>query len=310
MAISEQFERHFATGVTTVARCWIMTRKDGEVYGFTDHDRDLMVGTVLCKADTGLTAHALEQTTGLSVDNTEALGMLSDASITEKDIRAGRFDGALVEAWLVNWETPSQTYLQFRGSVGELTREAGGFRAELVGQTEKLNTAQGRVYQKPCGAILGDARCRVDMSDPSHFAETVAVENKNEIEFIFDGLSGFADGWFERGRLCVKTGEGAGLTGVIRKDTPLPNGTRKIELWEAIRADMQLVDVVRLEVGCGKRADECRNKFDNFLNFQGFPNIPGEDWLMSYPIAFEQNDGSSLKADTTITDAIANGSSS
>lgn len=294
MPISEQFENHFATGVTTVARCWIMTRKDGETYGFTDHDRDLMVGTVLCKADTGLTAHALEQTTGLSVDNTEALGMLNDASITEKDIRAGRFDGALVEAWLVNWETPSQTYLQFRGSVGELTREAGGFRAELVGQTEKLNTAQGRVYQKPCGAILGDARCKVDLSDPAHFAEVSAIENKSEISFIFEGLSGFAEGWFERGRLIVKTGEGAGLIGVVRKDTVLEGGKRKIELWEAIRAEMQLSDLIRLEVGCSKRSAECQSKFANFLNFQGFPDIPGEDWLMSYPVASEQNDGGAL----------------
>ena len=294
MAISEQFENHFATGVTTVARCWVMTRKDGETYGFTDHDSDLMVGTVLCKADTGLTAHALEQTTGLSVDNTEALGLLSDASITEQDIRAGRFDGALVEAWLVNWQAPSQSYLQFRGTVGELTREAGGFRAELVGQTEKLNRPQGRAYQKPCGAILGDKRCTVNLADPAFSTEASAVINKSEIEFTFEGLTGFEDGWFERGRFVVKSGEGAGLVGIIRKDTTLPDGRRKIELWEAIRAEMHLSDLIQLEAGCDKRPETCKARFSNLLNFQGFPDIPGEDWLMSYPVASEQNDGGNL----------------
>lgn len=50
-------------------------------------------------------------------------------------------------------------------------------------------------------------------------------------------------------------------------------------------------------IGCGwkragdKRAVTCRKKFNNFLNFRGFPDIPGEDWLMSYPIPSERNDG-------------------
>ncbi len=42
---------------------------------------------------------------------------------------------------------------------------------------------------------------------------------------------------------------------------------------------------MRLEPGCDKRAETCREKFDNFLNFRGFPHIPGEDWLISYPVS-------------------------
>jgi uncharacterized phage protein (TIGR02218 family) len=38
-----------------------------------------------------------------------------------------------------------------------------------------------------------------------------------------------------------------------------------------------------LEAGCDKRAETCRLKFANFLNFRGFPHVPGEDWLASYP---------------------------
>ena len=58
--------------------------------GFTDHDRDIVVDGVTCRADTGMTAKALQQTTGLSVDNSEAVGALSDAAITEGEILAGR----------------------------------------------------------------------------------------------------------------------------------------------------------------------------------------------------------------------------
>jgi uncharacterized phage protein (TIGR02218 family) len=53
-------------------------------------------------------------------------------------------------------------------------------------------------------------------------------------------------------------------------------------------------DSVRLEAGCDKRGETCRLKFDNFLNFRGFPDIPGDEWLTSYPISSQANDGGSL----------------
>jgi uncharacterized phage protein (TIGR02218 family) len=55
-------------------------------------------------------------------------------------------------------------------------------------------------------------------------------------------------------------------------------------------------DVLRIEAGCDKRPETCRVKFANFVNFQGFPHVPGEDWLMSYPTAGSLNDGGSLQS--------------
>ena len=95
---------HLGTGITTTCRAWALTRRDGVVMGFTDHDRVLRFDGVAFRPDTGLTALALQQSTGLSVDNTEALGALCDAAIREEDIEAGRYDGADLRAWLVNWQ--------------------------------------------------------------------------------------------------------------------------------------------------------------------------------------------------------------
>lgn len=134
--MTQDFLDHLASGLTTLSRCWCLRRADGWVQGFTDHDTDISFDGVDFRAGTGLTANALMQTTGLSIDNSEALGALSDASVTEADIRAGRFDGAKVEAWLVNWENPAERILQFRGTLGEITRSGGAFRAELLGLTE------------------------------------------------------------------------------------------------------------------------------------------------------------------------------
>ena len=68
------FEAHLATGLTSVCRCWAVIRRDGVAYGFTDHDLSLNFDGLTYRADTGMSAKALVQSTGLSVDNTEAMG--------------------------------------------------------------------------------------------------------------------------------------------------------------------------------------------------------------------------------------------
>ncbi|WP_288928620.1 DUF2163 domain-containing protein [uncultured Maritimibacter sp.] len=283
MALSEDFLDHLQSGLTTLARCWLLRRKDGWVRGFTDHDTDVVFAGVTFRADTGLTAHALMQTTGLAIDNTEALGALSDASVTEADIRAGRFDGAEVEAWLVNWANPDERLLQFRGSLGEITRSGGAFRAELLGLTETLNRPQGRVYQSACSAVLGDGRCGFDTNQPGFSEELAVVAIEDDVRFTLDGADEQPERWFEKGRFAVLDGGAAGLVGVIKNDG-IGAGGRVVELWQALRAPMRVGDRVRIEAGCDKRHQTCRDRFDNIVNFRGFPHIPGEDRLLSVPV--------------------------
>ncbi|WP_417259018.1 DUF2163 domain-containing protein [Celeribacter sp.] len=284
---------HLESGNTTVARCWALTRRDGIVHGFTDHDLDLSFEGITFKADTGLTAQALEQTTGLSVDNTETLGALSSAAVDERDIEAGRYDGAKVRSWLVNWANTDERVMQFNGTFGEITRVAGGFRAELRGLTEMLNQTQGRVYHSACSAVLGGKGCGFDL-DSLGYTATVAVEAVESARvFRFADMVEFDDRWFERGRLIVQSGAAAGLIGIVKNDRLSGDG-RIVELWDPIRGEIAVGDTIRIEPGCDKRAETCRLKFNNFNNFRGFPHIPGEDWMAAYPSSQDDNDGGSL----------------
>jgi len=292
--VTEAFRAHVQTGVTTLCRCWAITRKDGVVFGFTDHDQPLEFDGIVFKANTGLSALALQQSTGLSIDNTEAVGGLSDAAVTEEDIEAGRFDGADVMAWLVNWADKDARWLQFRGSIGELRRAGGAFHAELRGLTEALNRPLGRVFQKPCTAVLGDAGCGFDTSTEGYSVD-IAVANVGEKRvFRWDALAGFEPGWFARGRLQVLDGAAQGLWGTIKWDRDTDEG-RTIELWEPVRGAIAQGTQVRLLAGCDKRMETCRLKFNNLLNYQGFPDIPGEDWVMAYPKQNGTNGGGSLR---------------
>lgn len=295
MGIQPELLQHLQTGLTTVAQAWAITRSDGVRYGFTDHDKDLSFEGFTFKASTGLTASAVEQGTGLSVDNAEAMGVLSDTAIRDEDIRAGRLDGAEVTTWMVNWSKPEERSVVFRGSIGELRRQGGAFVAELRGLAEQLNLPRGRVYQRPCAAVLGDSVCRVDVSAPQ-LSVVVGVDAAEDNRvFQIPNLPDFEPEWFMRGVLHVETGAGAGLSGLIKRDWLDASDMRHVELWEALGAQVHIGDQVRLVAGCDKRFETCRFKFQNGLNFQGFPDIPGEDWVTSYPVKDGANTGGSRR---------------
>ncbi|MEM9581919.1 MAG: DUF2163 domain-containing protein [Pseudomonadota bacterium] len=283
---------HLQSKATHVCRCWSVTRRDGFVFGFTDHDRPLSFDGITFKAESGMTARAMEQVTGLAVDNTQAVGALSDISVTESDINAGRFDGAEVKAWLVNWQEVAVRELQFSGSIGEVKCIDGAFHAELRGLSEGLNQAVGAVFERGCSATTGDAQCGVDLQAPEFSIEaTIGLVESNRL-LRFAPMVQFEDGWFKGGRCEVMSGEAEGLVGSIKSDE-IKDGQRVIGLWEEFRAPLTAGDSVVLEVGCDKCCATCHSKFNNLKNFRGFPHIPGEDWLMGYPSGSTRNDGRS-----------------
>lgn len=289
------FLAHVQGGLTTIAQAWAVTRTDGHVLGFTDHDRGLTFEGISFAPDSGLSAKALSQSTGLSVDNVEAVGLLSSDAITERDIEAGLYDGAEVRSWRVNWADVTMRWLFFRGTLGEIRRAEGAFHAELRGLTEALNRPLGRVFQKPCTAVLRDRACRFVLETPGFQAEFEVEVVQEALRFTWGALEGFSDGWFLGGRFDVLTGDAAGSWGVVKLDERR-GAVRVIELWQPIAGRVVAPgDRVRLTAGCDKRMATCRDKFQNLVNFQGFPDIPGEDWIVAYPTSSDPNTGGSRR---------------
>ena len=110
-------------GVTTLCRCWVIKRADGVTQGFTEHDEDIGLDAVTCRAGGGLTGSEVTQKLGLAVDSSEFSGALADDALNESDLAAGRFDGATVEIWLVDWSEPVLRLLLAKGTLGEVRRE-------------------------------------------------------------------------------------------------------------------------------------------------------------------------------------------
>jgi uncharacterized phage protein (TIGR02218 family) len=286
------------SGVTTLARCWKLMRRDGVVMGFTDHDRDLVVGGVTFRAGTGFSSSEAASRFDLSVDGAEISGALADDSLTDADLAAGRYDAAQVETWLVDWSDPQLKVLTARGTLGEVRREGQAFVAELRGLADLLSQESGRLYTARCGADLGDARCKVDLTNPAlRGAGAVSVVEGTSI-FVASGLDDFADGWFSLGRLLWTGGANAGLAIEI-KEHRLIAGHARLTLWQAMPEPIATDDAFTVTAGCDKSFATCRARFANTDNFRGFPQIPGNDFLLASPVqGAPGNNGLSLSPPT------------
>ena len=282
-----------AGGATTLARAWTLTRADGVRLGFTDHDRALTIDGVLHEPETGLTAEALEQASGLSIDTHSVEGALSSAAIADEDIEHGLYDGAEILFWLVDWTAPETRLLLARGWIGAIRRGAHGFEAEIVGLAEALNQPSGRVFARTCHRRLGDAGCGVDLLAPDFGGSGSVVEVRSGLALTVAGLDAFASRWFDRGALSWTDGANAGSVSHVKAHRRR-DGTVSLTLWQAPGLGVQQGDGFTITAGCDKAFATCRDKFDNILNFGGFPHMPGDDWVTTYPNTGEGHDGGSL----------------
>jgi uncharacterized phage protein (TIGR02218 family) len=190
-----------------------MSGSDGTRLGFTDHDRDLTLDAVVCRAASGWSQGAAETGGGLAAGSLAVGGVLDDDRIVEADVAAGLWDRATVALWRADWARPDLKVRLGRGRLSRIRREGQGFTAEVEGPLAALERVVGRTYGRTCDAVLGDARCGIAAA----------------------------------GRVCDKR-------------------------WET-----------------------CVGTFANGVNFQGFPDIPGDDFLTAYPATGGRHDGGSRR---------------
>ena len=286
-------QAHLDSGATTLCHAWKLVRQDGATLGFTDHDEALEFAGVNYEAVSGFTASAVETSLGLAVDNLEVLGALSSAALAESDLAAGLYDDAEVEIWRVNWTDVSQRVLLRRGNLGEVSRGALAFTAEVRGLAHRLNQPTGRLFQYMCDADLGDERCGVDLEASSFKGSGAVTSATGRRVFEASGLDGFASDWFSRGRVLWTSGANAARAMEVKAHA-LSAGVVSVELWQPMARDIEVGATFDVHAGCDKHIATCRSKFANVVNFRGFPHMPGNDFVIAYPNSGDKNKGGSL----------------
>ena len=260
--------------LTTIALCWRLDRRDGISLGFTSHDRDLAIDGLAYRARPGMLPSAVSLSDGFDVATLDVSGALTSDAITADDLAAGRWDGAKVRLFAIDWEAPDTALPLARGEIGDVGIKDSAFTAELRGPTALLERPAVEQTSPECRADLGDRRCRVDMAARVRILTVVSADGAT-ITVSQSEPSANAYGY---GRLRWISGANSGLAGAI-----LSSAGAVVTLREPPFFAVEAGTLAELREGCDRRFDTCRTRFANAENFRGEPFLPGNDLLTRYP---------------------------
>lgn len=268
---------HYASAGTSVATCWKITRRDGEVFGFTDHDQPIEFAGVVYEARTGFTGSSVDTSAQLKVSNLQVSGFLDSESFTVADAESGRWDGARFEIFEVNWADLSQgRNVLLTGWLGPVTRQGQLFVTQLHSLTSALQKPIGQVIGPMCAVKFGSPRCGFDLSSVTIDDEPVTSVTSNR-QFAASGLADPA-GYFNFGTVTFTTGNNAGIVRDIKEH----QAAGVIILQQSFPFTIQVADEFTITPGCNKLHQtapgvydgDCGAKWDNVINFQGDPWVP------------------------------------
>lgn len=261
--------------LTSIAFCWRLGRRDGVALGFTTHDRDLEIGGLVYRAAPGMLPSAISLSDGFDADSLDVAGALTSDAISESDLMAGRWDGAAVSVFMIDWEDPQGGQVPLaRGVLGDVSMSGNGFSAELRGPTALLDRPVVEQTSPECRAQLGDKRCRVDMAGRVRTTRVAVVVDEALLD-VDEAAEGNAYGY---GRLRWISGANSGLESAVLKS----QGPR-LTLREPPPFSVAAGDLVDIGEGCDKSFGTCSGRFGNAANFRGEPHLPGMDLLTRYP---------------------------
>jgi uncharacterized phage protein (TIGR02218 family) len=273
MSLPETWAEILGKPLCTLAFCWRIERRDGVTIGLTSHDRDLVIEALRYSAAPGMMPSAVRSGIAMDMDDSDMTGALVADAISERDLAAGRWDGATLELRLTEWETPGDLWLPLmRGEIGAVSRKAGAFTAELAGAAAVLRAAVAPSTSPDCRAALGDRQCRVDMAGRRR---VVTVDMADDAVVTADGLEA---GIYAFGTLRWLTGANGGIVQAVAD-----NGAETLTLADPPPFVVEAGARALLSEGCDRQLATCAERFGNVVHFRGEPYLPGTDLLTRYP---------------------------
>jgi uncharacterized phage protein (TIGR02218 family) len=275
--LSAAATQHLQGSSTTLTRCWLIVKRNGEIVRGTALGRDLTItigpyaGTYVASA--AFRASDARLTSGGSVQNLEVEGSWYDVAVvlSAEELEAGLYDQATAVLFLVNWQAPDQFQrVQVAGTLGEFTRDSNGaFRSEVRGVGQALAQQILRSYSERCDVKeFADDRCKLDVEALQRTCTVTSVtDRKHFIANLTGGPDELSPTFYNGGRLRFTSG--ANDTFVREVHTAaVAAGAVTITLWEESPHDVANGDTFVLPPGCDRLFATCQ-LFDNVVNFRG-----------------------------------------
>ena len=93
-------------------------------------------------------------------------------------------------------------------------------------------------------------------------------------------LTGSPPDYFQEGHLLWTSGANIGVSMEVKSYV---TATQLLTLFLKMRSTVKVGDLFTILPGCDKKRLTCQNKFANMINFQGEPDVPGEDQTLQTP---------------------------
>lgn len=225
------------------------------------------------------------RSSGLKPDNAELTHILSAGGVSEADILGGRWDYARYEFMTVNYLDLTMGVAQrAKGRFGEFRIDNGRFTAELRSLSQPLSQEIGDIVGALCLARrLGDLRCGQPLNSYQHDATVTVVTNS--LQFTVNLSPAKANNYFQHGTVYVRSGNNRLYEREIKGNTG-----NAITLHRPFPLALAVNDTVTLVAGCARTRAAClafvnadNPSGTNIENFQGFPDVPGNNKVYRYP---------------------------
>jgi uncharacterized phage protein (TIGR02218 family) len=266
-----------------LASLWKIQREDGKVFRFADHNAQIIFDGATYKPAGGFDASARRKESGLRVANLEIRGALTSDDITVNDLRAGRYRNAKITEYLVDWKYPwagsMETSVYW---IADVKFSGSGFIVQLAGTPQRLRVGVGSYYSRSCRYDLGNARCKVNLFALTLFnCEVVTVVDQRNFTATHPALAGLPDDWFNFGRLVFTSGDNINLVSDVKG---FLTATSQFEIQLEAHFTIAPGVFFNVEPGCNKLfTGDCTTKYNNRINFGGFPFLPGSDRVLKTP---------------------------
>jgi uncharacterized phage protein (TIGR02218 family) len=276
-SLSSELQDHLAGEHTTLAYCARLVRRDGTVLGFTSGNRPFTFESTDYAPARTVEASSVRASENAGVDNLDIVGLITADEITDVDLIAGKYDGATVTVFVVNYQDLTMGKLTLiSGYIGEINFSDGTFSAEVRSLFQRLGQQIGELTSTLCRVKrFGDSRCKLDLA-PYTFTRTVAqVDSSIQIRF---GSDVHTTNFYTYGEVEFRSGANAGERREVKSHV-LSGGQAVLILQLPFPFAVAVGDVAVLIAGCDRTSVSCQ-VFGNIANFRGEPFVPGTNQLM------------------------------
>lgn len=266
--------------------CYVITLRTGQNLYFTDWDLPVTDNNAISYSASSLQISGMKYACKLGTDvDQQQITLSATGAYTLNGvpwltaIKNGILDGAFLGRYIVflngvtlaDAAAPIGTLLMFKGRIGQVD-QVGRTTAKITVNSDlvllDMNMPRN-LYSPACTHVLFDAGCGLNAADFTFSGAVGAGATDAFIPWEFGSSA------YSQGRIVFTSGVNDGITANIKAGS-----SAGLQLSYPLDEPCATGDTFTASFGCDHTMSTCTAKFNNLVNFRGFPFIPPPTWML------------------------------